>query len=262
MIFLSVSALITRTVKESHAQQTDPLVQDQVALGPAPQLRRLQRLRHRDPGRADAALRPGALRGPAQGHAAPRRRHHLPPGRSPGRSGTGCMRIYEQMPEPKFVVAVGACAMSGCVYRGAYNIMGGIDQVIPVNAYIPGCPIRPTPSSTASSSCSESSRHRGTPCPTSRSSKASSGPSGTRPSSVTNPGPRRIFLKVAPADLVAVVALLKDRLDSAYLSTITGVDTGDVVRDPLPFPLRPSRPSTSGRRCRRATRPRAVHLLP
>ena len=53
------------------------------------------------------------------------------------------VRIFDQVPEPKFVVAVGACAMSGCVYRGSYNMMGGIDQVLPVHAYIPGCPIRP-----------------------------------------------------------------------------------------------------------------------
>jgi len=53
------------------------------------------------------------------------------------------IRIYEQTPDPKFVIAVGACAMSGCVYRGAYNILGGIDQVIPVNIYVPGCPARP-----------------------------------------------------------------------------------------------------------------------
>jgi NADH-quinone oxidoreductase B subunit len=53
------------------------------------------------------------------------------------------LRIYDQTPDPKFVVAVGACAMSGCVYRGAYNVLGGIDQLIPVNAYIPGCPARP-----------------------------------------------------------------------------------------------------------------------
>jgi NADH-quinone oxidoreductase B subunit len=53
------------------------------------------------------------------------------------------IRIYDQVPDPKFVIAVGACAMSGCIYRGAYNIMGGIDQVIPVNMYVPGCPARP-----------------------------------------------------------------------------------------------------------------------
>jgi NADH-quinone oxidoreductase B subunit len=53
------------------------------------------------------------------------------------------IRIYEQTPDPKFVVAVGACAMSGCVYRGAYNILGGLDQVIPVDVYVPGCPARP-----------------------------------------------------------------------------------------------------------------------
>ncbi len=53
------------------------------------------------------------------------------------------IRIYEQTPDPKFVIAVGACAMSGCVYRGAYNVMGGIDQVLPVDVYVPGCPARP-----------------------------------------------------------------------------------------------------------------------
>jgi NADH-quinone oxidoreductase B subunit len=52
-------------------------------------------------------------------------------------------RIYEQMPEPKFVVAVGTCAISGGVFEGCYNVDGGIDSVIPVAAYIPGCPVRP-----------------------------------------------------------------------------------------------------------------------
>lgn len=53
------------------------------------------------------------------------------------------VRIYEIMHEPKFVVAIGSCALSGGAFRGCYNVMEGIDQVIPVDAYIPGCPPRP-----------------------------------------------------------------------------------------------------------------------
>jgi NADH-quinone oxidoreductase B subunit len=54
------------------------------------------------------------------------------------------VRIYDQMPEPRFVVAVGNCACSGGVFRGCYNVTGGIDTMLPVSAYIPGCPASPT----------------------------------------------------------------------------------------------------------------------
>ena len=51
--------------------------------------------------------------------------------------------IYNQMPEPKVVVAVGICATSGGVFRECYNISGGVDSVIPVDVYVPGCATRP-----------------------------------------------------------------------------------------------------------------------
>ncbi|MRR32380.1 NADH-quinone oxidoreductase subunit B [bacterium] len=53
------------------------------------------------------------------------------------------LRIYEQMPDPKFVVAIGSCGLSGGVFHDLYNIVGSIDEVLPVSAYIPGCPPRP-----------------------------------------------------------------------------------------------------------------------
>ena len=53
------------------------------------------------------------------------------------------VRIYEQIPQPKFVVAVGTCACSGGVFQGCYNVMSGINAVIPVSAFIPGCPVSP-----------------------------------------------------------------------------------------------------------------------
>jgi ech hydrogenase subunit C len=51
--------------------------------------------------------------------------------------------LYRQMPDPKVVVAVGACACSGGIFARAYNIAGGIDHVIPVDVYVPGCAARP-----------------------------------------------------------------------------------------------------------------------
>ena len=51
--------------------------------------------------------------------------------------------LFEQMPAPKVVVAIGACGLSGGVFREAPNVVGGVDKVIPVDVYVPGCPARP-----------------------------------------------------------------------------------------------------------------------
>ncbi|MBI3168692.1 MAG: NADH-quinone oxidoreductase subunit NuoB [Chloroflexi bacterium] len=53
------------------------------------------------------------------------------------------IRLYNQMPEPKYVVAMGACASSGGPFKEGYNVVAGIDKFLPVDVYIPGCP--PTP---------------------------------------------------------------------------------------------------------------------
>lgn len=52
-------------------------------------------------------------------------------------------QLYDQMPEPKVVVAVGICACSGGIFKDCYNILGGVDNVIPVDVYVPGCAARP-----------------------------------------------------------------------------------------------------------------------
>jgi ech hydrogenase subunit C len=51
--------------------------------------------------------------------------------------------IYNQIPDPKAVVAVGICATSAGVFRECYNVLGGIDKIIPVDVYVPGCAARP-----------------------------------------------------------------------------------------------------------------------
>ena len=51
--------------------------------------------------------------------------------------------LYDQMADPKVVVAIGICATSGGIFRTCYNVQGGIDKLIPVDVYVPGCAARP-----------------------------------------------------------------------------------------------------------------------
>jgi NADH-quinone oxidoreductase B subunit len=53
------------------------------------------------------------------------------------------VRVYDQMPEPKYALAIGACAVSGAPFKDCYNVYGGINTVIPVDVYVPGCPPKP-----------------------------------------------------------------------------------------------------------------------
>ncbi|MBW2433351.1 MAG: NADH-quinone oxidoreductase subunit B family protein [Deltaproteobacteria bacterium] len=53
------------------------------------------------------------------------------------------LNLFDQMPDPKVVVAIGACALSGGIFRETYNVIGGVDKVIAVDVYVPGCPAKP-----------------------------------------------------------------------------------------------------------------------
>lgn len=90
----------------------------------------------------DAGVRRGALRN---------YQHRRPlPGGYPAhhrginsQSESVVKQIYSQMPNPKVVVAVGICACTGGIFKECYNIKGGVDTVIPVDIYVPGCAARP-----------------------------------------------------------------------------------------------------------------------
>ena len=55
----------------------------------------------------------------------------------------GLKRLYDAVPDPKLVIAIGGCAVGGGIFFDSYNVVGGADTILPVNYYIPGCPPRP-----------------------------------------------------------------------------------------------------------------------
>jgi len=65
------------------------------------------------------------------------------PGTIVSKFGPRMQRVYDQMPEPKFVVSMGACTISGGPFQEGYNVIKGVEKIVPVDIHVPGCPPRP-----------------------------------------------------------------------------------------------------------------------
>ncbi|PSP18568.1 NADH-quinone oxidoreductase subunit B [Halobacteriales archaeon QH_10_67_13] len=65
------------------------------------------------------------------------------PGTIVSKFGPRMQRVYDQMPKPKFVVSMGACTISGGPFQEGYNVIKGVEKIIPVDIHVPGCPPRP-----------------------------------------------------------------------------------------------------------------------